>query len=87
MRRSSSRPYLKPAWARHSQSFSLLARGVQISLGNIFTALVNSVMRRFNMVESSPQYYLFFAGVLAVTTIIYFFVAARFKVETHLQEA
>ncbi|HYE31150.1 MAG TPA: POT family MFS transporter [Methylomirabilota bacterium] len=56
-----------------------------ISLGNVFTAVVNSLMGAFKVMESGPGYYLFFAGVMTVATIIYIFVAMRFKTEAHLQ--
>jgi POT family proton-dependent oligopeptide transporter len=70
---------------KKAKSLIMALNYAAISLGNVFTAVVNALMDFFNVMESGPGYYLFFAGVMSVATIVYFFVAARFKPEVNLQ--
>jgi POT family proton-dependent oligopeptide transporter len=59
-----------------------------VALGNLFTSLVNIFI--LNEDGSSklegPVYYLFFAGVMLFTAIIYVPVAMRYREKTYLHE-
>jgi POT family proton-dependent oligopeptide transporter len=61
---------------------------MSVSIGNLFTAAVNFVIR--NPDGSSklegPEYYLFFAGVMALTAVLYIPVAMRFRERSYIQE-
>lgn len=66
-------------------SLDLLA----ISLGNAFTALVNTVILRddgTSMLEG-PDYFLFFAGLMLVAALVYIPIARRYKVVNYVQDA
>jgi POT family proton-dependent oligopeptide transporter len=61
---------------------------MSVSIGNLFTAAVNFLIR--NPDGSSklegPEYYLFFAGVMALTAVLYIPVAMRFRERSYIQE-
>jgi proton-dependent oligopeptide transporter, POT family len=65
-------------------SLSLLC----ISLGNELTALINRAIRvwKWENIMTGPTYYLFFAGLMFVSAILFIFVAARYKEQTILHE-
>ena len=60
---------------------------MSISIGNLFTAAVNFFIQ--NPDGSSklegPDYYLFFAGAMAVTAIVFIPVSMRYREKTHIQ--
>ena len=59
-----------------------------VAIGNLFTSLVNIFI--LNEDGSSklegPDYYLFFAGAMLVTAIIYIPVAMKYREKTYLHE-
>lgn len=59
-----------------------------ISLGNAFTALVNKVIQNPDGSSklAGPSYFLFFAGVLLVTAILFVFAARAYTGRTYLAE-
>jgi POT family proton-dependent oligopeptide transporter len=59
-----------------------------ISLGNELTALINRAIRVFRWEESmtGPTYYLFFAGMMFVSAVLFIFVARTYKERTILHE-
>jgi proton-dependent oligopeptide transporter, POT family len=58
-----------------------------VTLGNVFTAEVNSFMKIPSIGEklAGPNYYLFFAGMMFLTAILFVFVALLYKEKTYLQ--
>jgi POT family proton-dependent oligopeptide transporter len=58
-----------------------------VSLGNLFTSLVNVWIQNPDGTSklSGPSYYLFFAGLMAVTTILYAFYASAYRGQRHVQ--
>jgi POT family proton-dependent oligopeptide transporter len=61
---------------------------LSVSLGNLFAGLVNSFIANADGTSklTGVQYFLFFAGVMAITTVIFVFVAKAYKEETIIQE-
>ncbi len=58
-----------------------------VTMGNLFTALVN----KFNKVNGKlilegAEYYLFFGCLMVVAAVVFVFVASRFKVQTFIQD-
>jgi len=61
---------------------------LSVSMGNQLTALVNRVIENpdgSSKLEGA-NYYWFFAGLMAVTSILFVFYAARYRGQTHLQD-
>ncbi len=60
-----------------------------VSLGNFFTVIVNWAIQDETGKSrySGAEYYLFFAGLMAVTAVIYPFIARRFQPKTYLHDA
>jgi len=58
-----------------------------ISLGNLFTALVNKVIQNEDGSSKldGADYYWFFTGAMAVTAIAFVFYAMRYKGQTYIQ--
>lgn len=61
-----------------------------VTLGNLFTAAVNHFIQNPDH-STKPEwvganYYLFFAGLMLVTAIVFVFVAGKFKVQTFIQD-
>lgn len=58
-----------------------------VSLGNLFTSLVNVWIQNPDGSSklSGTSYYLFFAGLMAVTTVLYVFYASFYRTERHVQ--
>lgn len=60
---------------------------LSISLGNAFTALVNVFIQNDDgsVVLEGPAYYWFFAGVMLVASVLFIWVAQRYRGKTYLQ--
>lgn len=60
-----------------------------VAMGNLFTARVNAFIRNDDGSSklSGGDYYLFFAGAMFVTAVLFIFYAKRFKEQRHIQEA
>lgn len=60
---------------------------VAVSLGNYLAAFVNWVIRDADGHErlTGPNYYLFFAGLMAVTAVVFVGVAMRYREKTYVQ--
>jgi POT family proton-dependent oligopeptide transporter len=61
---------------------------MSVSIGNLFTAGVNYFIQNPDGTSKleGPSYYLFFAGAMAVTAILFVPVAAWYKEETYIQD-
>jgi POT family proton-dependent oligopeptide transporter len=57
------------------------------SAGNLFTAMVNYFLQdeAGNLRLSGPDYYWFFAGLMAATAVVYVFVAMNYRGRTYIQ--
>jgi len=73
---------------KRMKSLIMAVKMLAISVGNAFTAVVNFVIRRPDgtAVLSGPEYYLFFAGIMALSAIVFIFFAVRYPTKTHLQD-
>jgi POT family proton-dependent oligopeptide transporter len=62
---------------------------MSVSIGNLFTSAVNFLIQNpdGSAKLAGPAYYLFFAGAMALTAIVYIPVARRFPVRSYIQEA
>lgn len=62
---------------------------LSMSLGNLFTAAVNLFIQNPDGSSklAGADYYLFFAGALALTTVFYSFAAVRYRGQTFVQES
>lgn len=60
---------------------------LSVSIGNIFTSAVNSIIQNADGTSAleGASYYWFFVGVIAVTGLLYIFAAKAYKEETYLQ--
>jgi POT family proton-dependent oligopeptide transporter len=69
------------------KSFVMALFLFSVSLGNLFTSLVNVWIQNPDGSSklSGPSYYLFFAGLMAVTTILYVFYASAYRGQRHVQ--
>ena len=70
------------------KSFIMAVFFISISLGNIFTAIVNSVIANPDGTTklAGAAYYWFFVIVMLVTAVLYIPVAMRFPVREYIQE-
>ena len=60
---------------------------MSVSIGNLFTSAVNFVIQSgAGAALEGPSYFLFFAALMAITTMIYIPVARRFPVHSYIQE-
>ena len=59
-----------------------------VSLGNFFAARVNKLIQNADGTTKldGPSYYLFFAGVMFVSAVVFIFVAMKYKERTYLQD-
>jgi POT family proton-dependent oligopeptide transporter len=59
-----------------------------VALGNVFAAGVNFFIQNPDGTSKldGPGYYLFFAGAMAVTAVLFIPVAMRFKERTYIQD-
>jgi POT family proton-dependent oligopeptide transporter len=57
---------------------------MSVSIGNLFTSAVNFVIQNPDGTSKldGPSYYLFFAGLMAVTAVLFIPIAMRYR-ETH----
>ncbi|HKU41752.1 MAG TPA: POT family MFS transporter [Polyangiales bacterium] len=69
------------------KSFVMALFLLSVSLGNLFTSLVNRFVQNEDGSSklSGPSYYLFFAGLMFVTSVLYIFYAAVYRSERHIQ--
>lgn len=70
------------------KSFIMAVFLLSISLGNAFTALVNTIIQNPDGSSKLPgaSYYWFFVGVMVVTAVLFIPIAARYKVKTYIQD-
>ena len=61
---------------------------MSVSIGNLFTAAVNFFIQNEDGTSKleGPEYYLFFAGVMAVTAVLFIPVAMRYREKTYIQD-
>ena len=61
---------------------------MSVSIGNLFTAGVNFFIQNEDGSSKleGPEYYLFFAGAMAVTAVLFIPVAMRYQEKTYIQE-
>jgi len=66
------------------QSVNLLS----ISLGNVFAAVVNDVIKNEDGTSKLPgaSYYWFFVIAMLVTAVVFIFVARRYREKTYIQD-
>jgi len=69
------------------KSFIMALYMFSVSLGNLFAAVINLMITRTTIGAKleGPTYFLFFAGLLTATTVVYAAVATRFKEKTYIQ--
>jgi len=69
------------------KSFVMALYMLSVSLGNLFTSLVNDAIILFGATKivSGATYYLFFAGVMLLSTAIYAFASRHFREKTYIQ--
>lgn len=62
---------------------------LSVSLGNFFAARVNRFLQdeAGELTITNTQYYLFFAGLMAATAVVYVFYALTYREQTFLQES
>jgi POT family proton-dependent oligopeptide transporter len=60
---------------------------LSISLGNLFTSAVNFLIQddEGNSRLAGPDYYLFFAGAMFLTALLFVPVAVRYREQVYLQ--
>jgi POT family proton-dependent oligopeptide transporter len=70
------------------KSFIMAVFFLSITLGNVFTAVVNVFIRNPDGTSklSGPSYFWFFTAVMFVTAILFVPVSARYKVKEYLQD-
>jgi POT family proton-dependent oligopeptide transporter len=59
-----------------------------IAIGNLFTGAVNKFIQNADgtVKFTGAEYYLFFAGLMFVTALIFIFVAISYRERTYIQE-
>jgi proton-dependent oligopeptide transporter, POT family len=69
------------------KSFVMALFLFSVSLGNSFTSQVNAWLQNEDGSTklTGPEYYLFFAGLMAVTTLLYVFYAIRYRGQRYVQ--
>ena len=62
---------------------------LSVSLGNLFASQVNHFLQdeEGKLTITGTQYYLFFAGLMAATAVVYVFYAMTYREQTFLQES
>ncbi|MDZ4286779.1 MAG: MFS transporter, partial [Prosthecobacter sp.] len=70
------------------KSFIMAVFYASVFLGNVFTALVNASIEKTGLASTlnGPAYYWFFVKCMAVTAVLFVFVAMFYKGRTYLQE-
>lgn len=73
---------------KRMKSLIMALKMLAVSVGNMFTAVVNFVIRSDDGTPtlSGPEYYLFFAGVMFASSVLFVFFARRYRTQTHLQD-
>jgi len=73
---------------KRMKSLIMAVKMLAISVGNLFTAVVNFAIQRPDGTSllSGPAYYLFFAGVMAASSVLFIVFALRYRGQTHLQD-
>jgi proton-dependent oligopeptide transporter, POT family len=73
---------------KRMKSFIMAVFLLSITLGNVFTAVVNAVIMQPDGTSrlAGPSYYWFFVGVMAVTAILFIPVARWYPVKDYLQD-
>jgi len=70
------------------KSFVMACFLLSISLGNVFTALVNYFIQNKDGTSklAGPEYFLFFAGVMFVSALLFIPVAIAYKEKRYIQD-
>jgi POT family proton-dependent oligopeptide transporter len=70
------------------KSFIMAVFFLSISLGNVFTAVVNVFIRNEDGSSKLPgaSYFWFFAFMMTITAVLFIFVAARYREKTYIQD-
>ena len=73
---------------KHMKSVVMGAFLMSVALGNMFTAAVNFFIQNpdGSTALDGPSYYLFFAGTMAVTAVLFIPVALWYKEKTYIQD-
>jgi POT family proton-dependent oligopeptide transporter len=73
---------------KHMKALVMACYNLSVSLGNWITALVNYLIKGPNQTSllTGAEYYLFFATLMLVTSMIFIGVAKRYREETHIQQ-
>lgn len=73
---------------REMKSFVMAVFLLSVSLGNQFTSLVNHLISNPDGTQklSGPAYYWFFAGAMLATSLVFVFIAVRYRGKVYLQE-
>lgn len=73
---------------KHMKSVVMGAFLMSVALGNMFTAAVNFFIQNpdGSTALDGPSYYLFFAGTMAVTAVLFIPVALWYKEQTYIQD-
>ncbi len=74
---------------RKMKSVTMALWYLSVSLGNLFASQVNNFLQdeEGNLTITGTQYYLFFAGLMAATAVVYVFYAMTYREQTFLQES
>jgi POT family proton-dependent oligopeptide transporter len=61
---------------------------LSITLGNVFTAVVNKVIQNADGTSklAGPKYFWFFASMMGITAILFVFAAMKYKEKSYIQE-
>ncbi|HEV7869391.1 MAG TPA: POT family MFS transporter [Chthoniobacteraceae bacterium] len=73
---------------RKMKSFIMACFYASVALGNLFTGAVNKFIQNADgsVKFTGAEYYLFFAGLMFITAILFIFVAVRYRERTYIQE-
>lgn len=73
---------------RKMKSFIMACYYASIAIGNLFTASVNKFIQNTDgtVKFTGAQYYLFFAGLMFITALLFIFVAVSYRERTYIQE-
>ena len=73
---------------RKMKSFIMAVFFLSITLGNVFTALVNAFIRNEDGTSklAGASYFWFFALVMAVTAVVFIFIAMTYREKTYIQD-
>jgi POT family proton-dependent oligopeptide transporter len=73
---------------RKMKSFIMACFYASVALGNLFTGAVNKFIQNPDgtVKFTGAEYYLFFAGLMLATAVLFIFVAVRYRERTYIQE-